>query len=234
MARERLPLGLIRYWLGDVDKMTICTNSNLQDAGIRARCRATTHFEEIKQHYWGRIFKVIIFCFILILPMASFAESNKEIEKCYNLSLSLQKKGLYTQAEDLLSKGISKFPKARKLYVARGHLRSLSLNKIIEAIEDYSIAIKLDYGKSAKVIYRRGRCFYALGLYKNSISDLTLSLKLLPGYSKAFMERAKAYAKLGELAKAKSDLQSAVKYGPKFENAARELWEKFLTGDTNY
>jgi tetratricopeptide (TPR) repeat protein len=178
--------------------------------------------------------KVMIGFFVLPFTFATYAESNRGVDQYYDYAFKLQQKGLYIQADAVLTAGINKFPQARKLFYARGNLRNEYLRQYIFAAKDYTAVINLDLKNSPKALWRRGDCFYALGKYQHSIVDYTQSLKLIPSYDKVYIKRAKAYAKLGMIDKAKSDLKSAIKYGPEWEPQARALLEKILSGNNDY
>jgi tetratricopeptide (TPR) repeat protein len=170
----------------------------------------------------------------LIFQTTSYAQLSKAIDKYYDYAMSLQQKGFYAQADDVLSAGITKIPQAIALYYARGNLRNEYLHKYFEAAMDYTAVIKLDLKNNPKALWRRGDCLYALGNYQLSIADYTYCLKLLPGYDKVYMKRARAYAKLGMIEEAKSDLQSVLKSNPKYEQEVRALLEKILSGHNDY
>jgi tetratricopeptide (TPR) repeat protein len=192
------------------------------------------HIRNIHKNTLSRIYRLIVAFSVLLLLTTSFAETNKTIDTYYDHALILLQKGLYADAEAVLSAGIAKYPKATKLYYERGNLYNEVLQQYVEAVKDYNSVIRLDLKNYPKVLWRRGDCLYAIGKYQQAIKDYTQCLSLLPKYDKVHMKRAKAYAKMGMIDKAKSDLQSAAKYGPGYEREARALLEKMLSGSNDF
>ena len=155
-------------------------------------------------------------------------------EKHYRLALKLLQEGKYHNAESILSLGIKKYPKAAKLYFLRGDVRHTYAKRYIEAIQDYTVVIKLDIKNNPKVLWRRGDSFYEIGIYQQAIKDYSSCLHMLPKYGKVHLKRAKAWGKLGMIHNAIRDIQMAVRYDPKYEAEAQRLLNNILTSSDSY
>lgn len=197
-------------------------------------CRPSIYTCRLSRYLKGSTSVIIINIVFFIFSTLAYAESNTAADRYYDYAMKLQQKGLHIQAEVVLSAGIKKYPQETKLFYARGNLRNEYLHQYLKAVQDYTAVIKLDLINNPKVLYRRGDCLYALGSYQQSIADYSHCLKLIPGYDKVYVKRAKAYAKLGMIDNAKSDLNSAVKISPKYESEVRALLGKILSGNNNY
>jgi tetratricopeptide (TPR) repeat protein len=178
-----------------------------------------------------KIFFLLFVCFLVTL-WDSWSEANetKAYDKYYAQAMKLQKQKRYKEADKVFSIGISKYPRAVKLYYFRAKLRQHYMGNCRDAIQDYSIVIKLNPRYNPKAYWRRGAGLCEFGQYEQAIRDYTNCLRLIPNYDRVHFLRAKAYAKLGMIEKARNDLKATVKCDPKYTKAARDLWKKILEG----
>lgn len=200
----------------------------------------TTH---INKHNWffhpfaiypfGLLFFVLPLIFIN--PVAK-ADSTSPWYKYQKLAHAQQQQKKYDAAEAILSAGILKYPKAASLYYSRATLRADWLGKRREALDDFSMVIKLNdrtCSQCLKAYCYRGIGLYKLGLYELAVKDLTRSLKIIPKYNKARVYRAYAFAKLGRTPLAIRDAQEAIKRGAHADKA-KKLLQKIQNGETDY
>jgi len=65
----------------------------------------------------------------------------------------------------------------------------------------------------------RGNAYVKLGQYDRALQDFDQSIKINPGYVKAFNNRGVAYQKKGDIARAIKDFDSAIKLDAKYAGA---------------
>jgi len=179
-------------------------------------------------------FLLCVFFCVTLWDSWSEADETKAYDKYYIQAMKLQKQKKYKEADKVFSIGISKYPRAVNLYYFRAKLRHHYMGNCRNAIQDYSIVIKLNPRYNPKAYWRRGACLCEFGQYEQAIRDFSNCLQLIPKYGRVYFLRAKAYAKLGMIEKAKNDLKAAVKYDPKYASAAKDLLKKFLAGRRDF
>ena len=139
----------------------------------------------------------------------------------------------YLEADILLSRGISNYPRADKLWYLRATNRANNLGMITEAIKDYGMVLKLK-PKNFKIYYRRGIWLYKIGQYSLAIRDYNNALIISPKYNKVYLARAKAYAKLNDIKKATNDLNLLIKFDRTYSQAAKNILGKILAGKYDF
>jgi tetratricopeptide (TPR) repeat protein len=135
----------------------------------------------------------------------------------------------YEKAIRVLNLGIKKYQTAHVLYYQKGVIEQDYFGKWNNAIKNYTVKLKLNKeGRAdhAKVYYRRGVCLYKIGAYGLSIKDFNTAISLSSRYDKAYLSRAKAYAKTGRIHKAKADLKKCVDINPKFAKDAQSFMKE--------
>ncbi|MCK4785940.1 MAG: tetratricopeptide repeat protein, partial [Desulfobacteraceae bacterium] len=133
-----------------------------------------------------------------------------------------------------LNLGIQKYRTAHVLYYQRGVIKQDYFHKWNSAIKDYTVKLKLNKeGRAdhAKIYYRRGVCLYKIGAYGLSIKDFNTAISLSPRYDKAYFSRAKVYAKIGMIEKARLDLEKLRALNPKMAGDIHVLMKKNLLGE---
>ena len=78
-----------------------------------------------------------------------------------------------------------------------------------DALEAYKRAVYLDF-KNPLLLHQKAWCYFHLGAYRQAIQIFTSSLMHQPAFYNAFIDRAYAYIKLGELPLAAQDLEQAL------------------------
>ena len=189
----------------------------------------------LRRYQQGFQLKKVLFllciCFCVILwDSWSEADETEVYDKYFVQAMKLQKQKKYKEADRVFSIGISKYSRAIKLYYFRAKLRQHYMGNFRDAISDYNIVIKLNPKYNPKAYWRRGACLCKFEQYEWAIRDFTSCLQLIPKYGRVYLLRAKAYAKLGMIEKARNDLKSATKYDPKYAKGAKDLWKKILEG----
>ncbi|MFV9644668.1 MAG: tetratricopeptide repeat protein [Desulfobacterales bacterium] len=148
--------------------------------------------------------------------------------------MKLQKQKRYKEAERVFSIAISKHPNVDKLHLMRARFRHHYMNKCRDAISDYNMVIRIAPKSYPEAYWWKGSCLYKFGLYQQAIRDYSNAIRLKPRWGKLHLLRAKAYAKLNMIEKAKNDLKATVKYDPKYTQVARDLLKKFLAGRRDF
>lgn len=166
---------------------------------------------------------------LLLCAVSVEAQQFNRALRCYEHSQELIKQQKYFDADVFLSQGIMKYPRSEKLLLLRATNRANNLGKIHEAINDYSLILRLN-PKNYKIIFRRGSWLYKIGQYALALKDFNRTLSLKPKYSKAYLERAKIYALFGDYKRAKMDLNTLVKINPSYKKAADALYSKIIQG----
>jgi tetratricopeptide (TPR) repeat protein len=177
---------------------------------------------------------IIITIFIIgLLSISSVGvcrDFGKEEKKYYDIAKKLISKKDYVGAETILSIALKKHHSSVNLLVLRGRVRADFLSNYIEAIKDYSEAFKLAPKELPKEHWRRGLCYYNIGMYKMAVMDYTSSIKMAPDNAKVYIRRAKAYAKMGLIIEAQNDLIKARKVDTRWANEAELLLKRLRTG----
>lgn len=176
--------------------------------------------------------------FLCVTLCYSGVEANETMayDKYFEIGLKLYRQKRSKEADNVFSIAINKYPNVAKLHFWRAKLRQNYLGKYRDAIRDYSIVIKLtpNGGFTPKSYYMRGLCRYKFELYALAIKDYNNCFRLNPNYYRAYFDRAKAYAKLGMIKKARNDLKATIKYLPDYTRAVKELWKKILEGSRDF
>lgn len=145
---------------------------------------------------------------------------NKEIYKilidAYGMSGN-QKKMIST-----VNDAISKWPDNPEFYYISGNVYS-SLGDVVKASEAYQKSLELN-PDSPKVLVSFAGLLLKAEKYQESISKINKAIELKPAAIPYFM-RAKVYEKMGNLAQAKSDLNTALSFDPNFK-PARDMLKK--------
>lgn len=182
-----------------------------------------------------KLFSLLCVCFCVTLwNSGAEADEIRPYDKYWDIAMRLQKQKRYKEADRVFSVAISKHPNVAKLYLMRGKFRQKYMSNYHDALIDYNIVKKLDAKSYVEVYWYGGMCWYHLGLYQQAITDYSNALRLKPRWGKLYLYRAKAYAKLGMIEKAKNDLKATVKYDPKYTQVARDLLKKFLAGRRDF
>ena len=176
----------------------------------------------------------MFFVISLISIDVVMAADNIGYRKYYEYAIELQRQKKYVESEMVLGKTIEKYPSVALLYYGRGRLRQVHLGRCQEAIQDFSIAIKLAPKANPKAYWRRGACLHGFGFLQRAIRDYSRCLKLAPEYSKVYIMRAKAFGKLGMVKNAFADLDSAVKHKPEYSDVVEALKAKIIAGSIDY
>ena len=120
-------------------------------------------------------------------------------------------KGDYAKAKSLFTRAIKvgDLPPRRQavVFFFRGNANE-GLNKLREAVADYTTAVKLkpDFPEAFN---RRGFSNYSMRRYKRAVADFTQAVKLNPNFHRAYENRGLSYEKLGQNAKANADFLKA-------------------------
>lgn len=100
--------------------------------------------------------------------------------------------------------------------------------KVFLTIAVFCFTIAL-YAQSAKKYYSTGKKFLESISYQDAITNFSKAIELDPKYSKAYIDRAYSYEKLGNTANAIDDYKRAIVFEPKdkelYYNAGRLLYE---------
>ena len=179
----------------------------------------------------SRIVFLIVIIVVMIPTCVSFSAG---YDKYFDMAMKYQKGGKINEADQVFSVGLSKYPRAVKLYYYRAKLRQHHMGNCRDAISDYNAVIQLNPRFNPKAFWRRGLCLYKYGQYDQAVKDYSNCLRLIPNYGRVYFLRAKAYAKLGMSVKAQKDLASAVKADPKYKNAANDLYLKIIQGSKDF
>ena len=101
-------------------------------------------------------------------------------------------------------------------------------NRLKRALDVYEQALNLldERDATRAMIYsNRAACFMKLGCYADVVAEAGRSLALDASSHKAYWHRAQAYERLGQVAKAKRDLQHVLTHDPEDVDAKRALDE---------
>ena len=177
----------------------------------------------------SELFFYLSIVLLLLCAVPVKAQQSSRTLRCYQYSQGLIKQQKYSDADMFLTQGIMKDPRSEKLLLLRATNRANNLGKIYEAINDYSLILRLN-PKNYKIFFRRGVWLYKLGQYALALKDFNRTISLKPKYSKAYLERAKVYALLGDYKRAKMDLNTLVKINPSYKRAADTLYSRIIQG----
>lgn len=104
---------------------------------------------------------------------------------------------------------ITKYPKRiPHPYLGRGIIYE-SQSKLLDALDDYSIAIKIDSSYYFGY-YNRGNVYYDLKKYNEAIHDFTKAISLNPKYVNSYVNRGLCYLEVGDYFNAKRDFSFAL------------------------
>jgi tetratricopeptide (TPR) repeat protein len=182
-----------------------------------------------------KLFFLLCICFCVTLwDSWSEADETHAYGKYWNIAMKLQKQKRYKEAESVFSVAISKHPNVAKFHLMRAKFRQHYMNNYRDAISGYNIVIKIAPKSYPEAHWWRGVCLYKFGLYEQAIRDYSNALLIKPRWGKLHLLRAKAYAKLNMIEKARTDLKATVKYNPKYTQAVRDLWKKILEGRRDF
>jgi len=117
----------------------------------------------------------------------------------------------YAAALDLLNRAVAALPDPGVAYTYRG-LTQFALQNYPNAEQDFTQAM-IRMGKSAELLTLRGMTNYQRGWYSDAIGDLTDAIKLDPGSSRAYEQRALAYDATGRMDLAAADRAAALQAG---------------------
>lgn len=109
-------------------------------------------------------------------------------------------------AKDMLSKAIELASGDANLYTLRGNIH-IDLEKYNEAVDDFTMAIKLD-DKCAEAYCNRGHCNNDNP--NEAIADFTRAIELAPEHAELYRNRAIEYYKYGNLERAIEDFERAL------------------------
>jgi tetratricopeptide (TPR) repeat protein len=166
--------------------------------------------------------------------ITSNSEAQSLCDKYLAHARKLQKEKKYKESEAFLTAALQKCGKDVRFYYYRAELRGEYLGRKIEALNDYTAAIKINYKFYPKAFWRRGRIYYSLGMYNQSIQDYNNCLKLMPNYNRVYYMRGLSYGKIGERQKAIKDIKYAIKLTPKFRFQGEPIIKKIMAGRTDY
>ena len=182
-----------------------------------------------------KLFFLLCVCFCVTLwDSWSEADETYAYGKYWDIAMKLQKQKRYKEADRVFSVAISKHPNVAKLHLMRAKFRQHYMSNCRDAISDYNIVIRIAPKSYPEAYWWKGVCLYKFGLYEQAIRDYSNALLIKPKWGKLHLLRAKAYAKLNMIEKAKNDLKSTVKYDPKYTQVARDLWKKILEGRRDF
>jgi tetratricopeptide (TPR) repeat protein len=182
-----------------------------------------------------KLFFLLCVCFCVTLwDSWSEAVEIRAYDKYWDIAMKLHKQKRYTEAEMVFSVAISKHPNVAKFHLMRAKFRQHYMGNCRDAISSYNIVIKIAPKSYPEAYWWRGVCLYKFGLYEQAIRDYNNALLIKQKWGKLHLLRAKAYAKLGMIVKARNDLKFAVKYEPKYTKTARDLWKKILEGKRDF
>jgi len=122
---------------------------------------------------------------------------------------------------DKITEQIDRDNKNAALYLQRGELY-FEMNEFEDAIEDFSMAIKLD-GSIDAAWYGRGMANGRNGFISEGIADLSVYIERNPDDSTALTKRGVRYLWIGDRLNAKRDLQNAIKINPDNAEAHDDL-----------
>lgn len=118
--------------------------------------------------------------------------------------------GAYAQAIQDFTKAINFNSRSDDAYHYRGEAY-FRIRRYAKALKDFDKAIDIDPRQSSASYHLRGLVKYNLNLYEQAIADYNKAIKIAYSDETYFVDRAKAYLKLGRHKKALKDCNSALK-----------------------
>ncbi len=185
-----------------------------------------------------KVMRLLCVCSCVALLNSWSSESEVDAapvyDKYWHMAIKLHKQNRPVEAEKIFSDAINKNPNVARLYIMRAKFKQKYMSNLSAAILDYNMAEKLAPRSYPEIYWYRGMCLYGLQFYPQAIRDYSHALRMNPRWGKLYLYRAKAYAKLNMLKSAKSDLNSAIKYNPKYTQVAKDLWKNILAGKRDF
>jgi len=135
------------------------------------------------------IIKEELECFVKI-------ESSRTIAQ--NMKNSYEKISIYNDI-------VNKYGKYYSAYMYRA-MYYQEVNKYLDAINDFNVALKLSNNNNLDIIYNRGRCYYMIGKYKQAIDDFNVCINNNVYRVGSYNNRALAYKGLKRFDEAVKDL----------------------------
>jgi len=188
-------------------------------------------------NFYKYILFLLVFCFIIFGNNIAQSKSNGGDAQYSKKVEQLMWERDYVNALRVVNIGLMKYPRSGALYYQRAVIYQGHFKRYAEAINDYYMKLKIDRKHRldhAKIYYRIAVCKYKLDMITESIGDFNTAIKLTPRYSKAYISRAKAYAKLGRTDLAMADLQTCMKMSPKMSGAVKRLMMKIAKGEQDF
>ena len=97
------------------------------------------------------------------------------------------------------------------------------INRYLDLMGSYDISGSVFYPNISAAVGNRGLIYSRTGQYKKALLELDLAIKLNPPNPINYINRAIAYQKLGRIAEAREDLQTAEKWGAVIDPSLRKL-----------
>jgi tetratricopeptide (TPR) repeat protein len=126
-------------------------------------------------------------------------------------------------AREVIDDAIKKHPEDSNLFYYRAMINYHN-GELMEAVEDYSSAIRAASEPLENYYLNRGELYLKLRRYNEAIEDFSEALKSSPcEYNQPylFFNRAKAYVEKGESEKAALDIRRAIRLNPEEEDFQR-------------
>ena len=146
---------------------------------------------------------------------------------CHSLTLlivfSICLFGLYSECE--AGNGYIKFSEAASKLAQKGEYE--------KAVEVLNFGIQ-KYRHAGPLYYQRAVCLYKIHNYKFLLKDFNTAISLSPRYDKAYFSRAKVYAKIVMIEKARLDLKKYRAVNLKMAKATHVLMKKILLGSGEF
>lgn len=104
--------------------------------------------------------------------------------------------------------------KAKSYEVCKGYYDTKDYDECIKCFNSYEVALR-EKGKplNYQVYKYRGQSYYRTKKYQEAVKDFTAYLKKNEYSHTMLFDRARAYEKLGNMAKAKADIEKSCKFG---------------------
>lgn len=106
-------------------------------------------------------------------------------------------------------------------------LTDLKLKYLIQAIDDFNEAIRLEPNNHA-YYFIRGNTYYEINQYNLSITDYDKVISIDPNFAKAYLNRGTTYNELGQYYEAIGDLDHAIRLMPNEPKCYRSRGNAYL------